>query len=299
MRGSGYKSAYKKKHMQRSSTSAPAFTSGMQRIDKNSVVFSVAALAFLLLVSFSHSRVLINNPSLGQELEILAENEQAPAEAVLISPDGQRISVPFENGQLRYRMQQAGTWGIEVGARKYTLSVSAPSSANSDSAPAAQSDSMLPLSLAIAVILGICLSAVALYFLFMRPIKSIPPMLEKKREGPAVRIRLCAGTIPLNDIMLEDDVGKGFKDGPKRMARAKLAAGQVMELSYAWAGPLGEVRVRFLMDELPFEMKCTEGVVMLKESEEQNSDAPAAPFSPSRPSSPPALRSRKLGRKKD
>ncbi|VVC01512.1 Uncharacterised protein [uncultured archaeon] len=233
---------------------------------QKSTGFAILALALLLLFSFSHARVLINNPSYGQQLEILVENEEAPANATLIAPNGERIAVPFEGSQLRYPMRQSGAWQVEVGGRRYSVSVLSPVSPPSNP-PSSQQESLWPLYLMFAAVIGIILSAVSVYFLFMRPPKQIPPILEKKREGDAVRIRLSAGTLPLSEIMLEDEVGKGWKGGPKQMARAKLEAGQVMELSYAWSGQLGEVAVRFLMDELPFELRVTDGIVILKESD--------------------------------
>jgi len=264
-----------------------------------------ALLALLLLFSLSllHARLLFNQPSFGQDLQVLVENETAPANATLIAPDGQTHLVAFEGPQLSYRLEQTGSWDVEVKGQHRTILVRSPSPPSAVAARPSEYGDLLPIALAAATLLGLGLCALAVYLLFMRPAKPIPVILEKRREGPLVRIRLAAGTRPLSDLTLEDDVGKGFKEGPKRMTRARLDAGGVMELSYEWTGPLGEVRVRFNMDDLSCEMRCNEGAVLLREDENREIGLPkdlslaSLPSSRRGPKIP--LSRRKLVRKKE
>jgi hypothetical protein len=245
-------------------------------------IFVFVCLVLLLSAPLA-AEVLLSHPALGERLEVLVENESAPANLTLISPNGTRHELALVDGQASYPMDRIGRWEVRMGERRWNVSVEGPvwlgEAAGADGGGGIFWNAGGLLGLGMGLLL-LALAAVAAYYLVLRAPSAQAPMLERRRRDGLVSVRLRAGTRPLEHVVLEETGGEdtgssagrmrgSWAGGARRLKRARLAAGQSLEIKNEAEGGEGEARASFELDGKREELAVREGVSRLEMAEDE------------------------------
>lgn len=240
------------------------------------ILHSILAILIFYALFFGqlHAVVLLNQPQVGQKLEVLIENESLPANATLVDPDGNRIELVFENGQASHLVDKAGRWKLILGSNQMVVEVKEEIISSNFEAGSNQSEAGFGVDLGIAAAFGaifvlLALAAIAIYYLVFKPPLPKSPSLERKISGNKIFVRFYAGTKPLKNVVLQDVLEQGGAT-PKKLECPSLAAFQNLEISYEAenAQTAGEAKASFELDSKACELSVREGVAVFSESKE-------------------------------
>ena len=239
----------------------------------------------LFLAAPLSAEVLLSHPSLGERLEVLVENESMPANITLVSPDGARIELALSGGQASYLMDRAGRWEVRIGERRWNVTVEEGGTTDGKAEGGFEQGGSLFFNAGGLAGLGtmlvlLALAAAAAYYLVLRAPSAQAPMLERRWMDGKVRVRLRAGTRPLEHVVLEEvgEEGMGWPAGGargsgegrvRRLKRAHLAAGQSMEMRHETESGEGEARASFELDGKREELVVREGVSRLERAKDE------------------------------
>ncbi|MCL6088605.1 MAG: hypothetical protein M1530_00375 [Candidatus Marsarchaeota archaeon] len=234
---------------------------------------AVFGFLLLLLSSSLSAEVLLSRPSLGERLEVLVENESAPANLTLVAPNGTRIGLALTDGQASYLMDRIGRWEVRIGERRWNVTVGEGGTAAGRAEGGFGQGGPLFFDAGLLAVLGmvlvlLALAAAAVYYLVLRAPAAQEPMLERRWRGGEVSVRLRAGTRPLEKVVLEDEAATEIGHA-RRLRRARLAAGQSMEMRYETGSGDGEARASFELDGRREELAVREGVSRLERAKDE------------------------------
>ncbi|VVB56683.1 Uncharacterised protein [uncultured archaeon] len=220
--------------------------------------FGLLFFLLLLILPLLSAKIWVNEPKLGQTLEVLVEN-QSLDNLTLRHPDGTLEVLSLQDGQLSYPINQSGRWELEADGQKWSWTVAAEGGSGPLRPGDARPDALGPMALLALVLVLLALAGLAVYFLVFKAPAAQPPALEKTRKNGNVRIRLRAGTRPLAQVSLEDSDGAG-----RKLRRERLRAGEALEMQHEWEGDMGEARATFELDGRKRELRVREGVQALE-----------------------------------
>ena len=204
-------------------------------------------LLFLFFSNCAFAKIYASQPYAGGKIEVLIEDAQC-ADAQIIGPDGEMYSRALDaGGQFEIGDASAGEWSIICGQERKDLDVSnspgiaargknelfyGSKTGAGQNAPAFFVGALLFVIIALAVAGA---AAVAL-----EPAPRRGAHISKKRDGKNILLIFCAGSRPIKNVSVNDEVGARWEGAKMKMNAKKLAAFRPLEMRYEYDGEIGK-----------------------------------------------------------